>query len=113
MQALERAGHAVPYNINASGPTARSLGGFLKKSGRMGGGDSPYYWGYVLLEKLRVGRGEKKSKARERAEEEWVLFLILVLIPILPLYFRIFCLSSFISHLFLELPFTARTLRVD
>ena len=71
MQELERRGHPVPYNINASGPTARSLGGFLKKSGRMAGGDSPcYYWGYVLLEKMRVWKGEKKSKAREKAEGE-------------------------------------------
>ncbi|KAG6999530.1 hypothetical protein G7Y79_00034g069530 [Physcia stellaris] len=72
MQELERRGHPVPYNVNASGPTARSLGGFLKKSGRMAGGDSPcYYWGYVLLEKMRVWKGEKKSKARERAEGEF------------------------------------------
>ena len=39
MQELEQRGHPVEYNRNASGPTARSLGGFLKKSGQMGGGD--------------------------------------------------------------------------
>lgn len=39
MQELEKRGHPVEYNRNASGPTARSLGGFLKKSGQMGGGD--------------------------------------------------------------------------
>lgn len=36
MQELEKRGHAVEYNKNATGPTARSLGGFLKKSGQMG-----------------------------------------------------------------------------
>ena len=39
MQELEQRGHAVEYNKNATGPTTRSLGGFLKKSGQMGGGD--------------------------------------------------------------------------
>lgn len=35
------------------------------------GGDSPvYYWGNVLLEKLRVAGGEKKSKSRRDAEEK-------------------------------------------
>ena len=34
------------YNPNASGLTARSLGNFLRKTGKMGAGDSPcYYWG--------------------------------------------------------------------
>ena len=55
MQELERRGHPVPYNPNATGPSARSLGNFLKKTGKMGAGDSPcYYWGNILLEKLRV-----------------------------------------------------------
>lgn len=55
MQELERRGHPVPYNRNATGPTARSLGNFLKKTGKMGAGDSPcYYWGNTLLEKLRI-----------------------------------------------------------
>ncbi|KAL6720827.1 hypothetical protein ACLMJK_002752 [Lecanora helva] len=71
MQELETRGHPVPYNQNATGPTARSLGIFLKKSGSMGGGDSPcYYWGYVMLEKLRVHNGQKKSKARLQTEQE-------------------------------------------
>ncbi len=71
MQELENRGHPVPYNKNANGPTVSSLTGFLKKTGNMGGGDSPcYYWGYVLLEKLRIYNGEKKSKPREKAEEE-------------------------------------------
>lgn len=71
MQDLESRGHPVPYNRNATGPSARSLGNFMKKSGLMGAGDSPsYYWGYVMLEKLRIWNGEKKSKAREKAEEE-------------------------------------------
>ena len=55
MQELESRGHAVPYNQNATGPTARSLGNFLKKTGKMGAGDSPcYYWGNIMLEKLRI-----------------------------------------------------------
>jgi hypothetical protein len=44
---------------------------FLKKSGGMGGGDSEtYYYGNMLLEKMRIWSGEKKSKTREKAEEE-------------------------------------------
>ncbi len=39
MQELEYCGHPVEYGKNAKGPTAGSLGGFLKKSGQMGGGD--------------------------------------------------------------------------
>lgn len=72
MQELEKRGRPVEYNKNAvNGPSTRSLGNFMKKSGQMGGGDSPcYYWGYVMLEKLRVYNGEKKSKPREKAEEE-------------------------------------------
>ncbi len=71
MQELEKRGHPVPYNKNATGPTVRSLGNFLKKSGNMGAGDSPcYYWGYIMLEKLRMHNNEKKSKPRLKAEEE-------------------------------------------
>lgn len=71
MQELEKRGHPVEYNKNATGPSPRSLGNFLKKSGEMGGGDSPcYYWGYILLEKLRIYNNEKKSKPREKAEQE-------------------------------------------
>ena len=71
MQELEKRGPQVGYNSNAvNGPTPRSLGNFLKATGRMGAGDSPcYYWGYVLLEKLSVYNGEKKSKPRLKAEE--------------------------------------------
>ena len=76
MEELEKRGHPVAYNKNASGPTPRSLGNFLKKSGQLGGGDSPcYYWGYVLLEKLRIYNNEKKSKPRMKAEEEYVTLL--------------------------------------
>jgi len=76
MQELEKRDGAVEYNRNAmNGPTARSLGGFMKKkTGQRGGGDSPcYYWGYVILEKLRIFNNEKKSKPRLRAEEESVV----------------------------------------
>ena len=70
MEALETRHGAVEYNRNAkNGPTVRTLGAFLKKTGNMGGGDSPsYYWGYVLCEKLRIWEGAKKTKAREEAE---------------------------------------------
>ncbi|CAF9926292.1 MAG: hypothetical protein HETSPECPRED_006296 [Heterodermia speciosa] len=72
MQELEKRGHPVPYNQNATGPSARSLGNFLKKTGKMGAGDSPcYYWGYILSEKLRIWNGDKKSKPRLKAEEEF------------------------------------------
>jgi hypothetical protein len=37
----------------------------------MAGGDSEtYYFGYMLLEKMRIWNGEKKTKAREKAEKE-------------------------------------------
>ena len=72
MQELERRGHTVEYNKNATnGPSARSLANFLKKGGQMGGGDSPcYYWGYALLEKLRIWKGDGKSKPRMEAEKQ-------------------------------------------
>ena len=55
MTGLESMDGAVEYNRNAKGPSVGSLAGFLKKTGNMGGGDSPaYYWGYVLCEKLRI-----------------------------------------------------------
>ncbi|KAL8836243.1 MAG: hypothetical protein Q9170_002987 [Blastenia crenularia] len=70
MEELERQDGAVFYNRNSNGPSARTLGTFLKKKGKMGGGDSPsYYWGYVLCEKLRIWEGGKKTKAREEAEK--------------------------------------------
>lgn len=75
MEQLERQDGAVEYNRNSNGPTVRTLGAFLKKTGNMGGGDSPsYYWGYVLCEKLRVWEGGKKTKAREEAEVRYVFF---------------------------------------
>ncbi|KAI4157389.1 MAG: hypothetical protein LQ342_008307 [Letrouitia transgressa] len=74
MQGLEDAmGQAKAANCNCNGPSARSLGIFLKKTGETGGADSAcYYWGYVMLEKLRMYKGEEKSKARLEAEEEYV-----------------------------------------
>lgn len=60
MEELERREGAVEYHKNSTGPSARSLGTFLKKTGKMGGGDSPaYYCGYVLCEKLRIWEGEE------------------------------------------------------
>ena len=47
------------------------LSKFLKKSGRMGGTDGPvYYWGYVLLEKIRIWEGEKQTKSRAETEKK-------------------------------------------
>ncbi|KAL9636253.1 MAG: hypothetical protein Q9164_002932 [Protoblastenia rupestris] len=75
MQELEARSHPVAeMNANGNGPSARSPATFLRKSGSMGGGDSPcYYWGYVLLEKLRIPDGDKKSKPKLEAEEQQVL----------------------------------------
>ncbi|KAL9595981.1 MAG: hypothetical protein Q9219_006104 [cf. Caloplaca sp. 3 TL-2023] len=69
MQELERRDGAVEYGKNSYGPSARTLGTYLKKTGKMAGGDSPiYYWGYVLLEKMRVWEGGKKTKTRVECE---------------------------------------------
>lgn len=55
----------------SKGPSVHALTIFLKKSGNMGGGDSQtFYYGTMLLEKLRIWNGEKKSKAREEAEDK-------------------------------------------
>ena len=73
MQQLLARSHVVPCqkNGNNPNPSARALGNFLKRSGQMGGGDSPaYYWGYVMLEKMRIDEGKKKSKARLEAEQK-------------------------------------------
>lgn len=70
MKELELRDCAVEYYKSSTGPTVGSLGNFLKKTGKMGGGDSPaYYWGYVLCEKLRLWAGTKKTKSREEAEQ--------------------------------------------
>ncbi|KAL8680052.1 MAG: hypothetical protein Q9186_003732 [Xanthomendoza sp. 1 TL-2023] len=71
MEGLEYRMGAVEYHKNSIGPSVRSVGTFLKKTGKMGGGDSPaYYWGYVLCEKLRIWEGTKKTKSREDAEHK-------------------------------------------
>lgn len=55
----------------ADGPSVKALTAFLKKTGSMGGGDSEtYYYGTMLLEKMRIWKGEKKTKTREEAEKE-------------------------------------------
>ena len=54
MVKLESLDGPVEYK-HKKGPTVANLASFLKKTGNMGGGDSPsYYWGYVLCEKLRI-----------------------------------------------------------
>ncbi|KAL8952794.1 MAG: hypothetical protein Q9222_001298 [Ikaeria aurantiellina] len=69
MMDLEHQDGEVEYKKMSGGPSANSLTKFLKKSGKMGGGDSPcYYWGYVMCEKLRIWEGGKKTKTREEAE---------------------------------------------
>lgn len=65
--------HAIETTAGhrAAGPSVKALTAFLKKSGGMGGGDSEsYYYGNMLLDKMRIWTGEKKSKAREKVEEE-------------------------------------------
>ena len=77
MQELEARSHPVAeMNANGNGPSARSLATFLKKSGSMGGGDSPcYYWGYVLLEKLRTQLTKTASPdSRLRSNECYISF---------------------------------------
>lgn len=60
----DETGHRAELNT-------KQMAKFLKQSGGMGGGDSPvYYWGNMLLEKLRIASGEKKSKSRRDAEEK-------------------------------------------
>lgn len=61
------------YNkqVTNHGPSTRALTAFLKRSGNMGGVDSEsYYFGNMLLQKLRIWNGEKKTKTREAAEKE-------------------------------------------
>ncbi|KAL6719770.1 hypothetical protein ACLMJK_001691 [Lecanora helva] len=71
MKALEALERPVKFKGVAQSPSAKSLATFLSKKGTMGGGDKPcYYWGNVMLEKMRVWEGKRKSKARVRAEEE-------------------------------------------
>lgn len=70
---IARAHHPIESSagIRAKGPAVPALTAFLKKSGTMGGGDSEtYYYGNMLLEKIRIWKGEKKSKTREKLEEE-------------------------------------------
>jgi hypothetical protein len=58
---------------NDEGPSAPALTRFLNNTGKgkMAGGDSAsYYWGNMLLEKLRIWKGDKKTPARLRAEKE-------------------------------------------
>ena len=72
MAELKQKNHDIEStNNNGGGPSANSLDTFLKKKGTMGGADSEcYYWGNMLLEKLRIYNGQKKSKSSIEAEEE-------------------------------------------
>lgn len=74
MQTLEQIDGSVEgsriYGNNGA-ISQKALDTFLKKKGHMGGANSGcYYWGYVLLEKLRIYNGQKKSKARLADEEK-------------------------------------------
>jgi hypothetical protein len=54
-----------------TGPGVQTLTKFLKMTGGMGGADTKsYYYGNMLLEKLRIWNGEKKTAARIMAEAE-------------------------------------------
>lgn len=58
--------------VSNQGPSVPALDRFLKGKGSMGGGDSTsYYWGNMLLEKLRIWKGEPKTQTRKKAEEEF------------------------------------------
>ncbi|KAF1980387.1 hypothetical protein BU23DRAFT_548536 [Bimuria novae-zelandiae CBS 107.79] len=58
--------------MSSGGPSPRALSAFLKKTGTMGGGDSEsFYFGTILLEKLRIWNEKKKTAAREKAEEKF------------------------------------------
>ena len=72
LQDLEDRSHPVADETHHNATlNTRQMAKFLKQSGGMGGGDSPvYYWGNVLLEKLRIANGEKKTKGRKEAEEK-------------------------------------------
>jgi hypothetical protein len=62
----------VHQGVLNNGSSVNALTRFLKNSGGMGGGDTEtYYWANVLLEKLRIWKGEKKTKAREKAEQQY------------------------------------------
>ncbi|KAI9670807.1 MAG: hypothetical protein M1829_004696 [Trizodia sp. TS-e1964] len=75
MRLLKEAWDGPPIksaNPLAGGPSARALTVFKGKTGKMAGADSEcYYWGNVLLEKLRIWNGQKKTKAQLNAEEEF------------------------------------------
>lgn len=67
--------HAIETTAGhrAAGPSVKALTAFLKKSGGMGGGDGEsYYYGNMLLEKMRIWTGDKKTKAMEKVEAEQV-----------------------------------------
>src|SRR4051812_36339655 len=75
MQKISENHHPIKSHngLGAGGTGVGSLSKFLKKSGEMSGADTePYYWGNMLLEKLRIWNDEKKSKAREAAEKKYV-----------------------------------------
>jgi hypothetical protein len=66
--------HAIKTHqgMESTGPSVQALTRFLKQSGGMAGGDSKtYYFGNMLLEKLRIWNGEKKTPARVKAEKEF------------------------------------------
>ncbi|KAF2877286.1 hypothetical protein BDV95DRAFT_589886 [Massariosphaeria phaeospora] len=74
LQKTAQAHHPIKsqQGVGNHGPSLPALSRFLKKSGGMGGGNSEsYYFGKMLLEKLRIWNDEKKTKAREKAEAEF------------------------------------------
>ncbi|KAI9804340.1 MAG: hypothetical protein M1833_007147 [Piccolia ochrophora] len=68
----ERHGVIKSANNGSGGPSTAAWNRFKAKSGPMGGGDSEcYYFGWMLLEQMRIWKGEKKTKSRLNAEVEF------------------------------------------
>lgn len=73
LQLIAERHHAIKTHngMEDTGPSVQSLTKFLKRTGGMGGADTKtYYFGNMLLEKLRIWNGEKKTAARLKAERE-------------------------------------------
>lgn len=59
---------------DAIGVSTSSYQNFMKKTGHMGGAENHAYYGaYIFFEKKRIFEGAKKSAARQKMEQEFVL----------------------------------------
>jgi len=74
MRRLASMNHPIPCHngqIDDTGPSVQALTRFLGHGGQMRGADSAsYYWGNMLLEKVRVWKGEKETEGRRKARVE-------------------------------------------